>query len=104
MCLLNMVYPLGTLVVLPRFSPEAVLVLQQREGINIFAGSPTLFISLLSHKMTERFGDNLPPTSRQLECLKRLGEQRGRDYKVPATRKQASDRIRRILESQHTGS
>jgi len=66
--------------------------------------SAAKFISLLSHKMTERFGDNLPPTSRQLECLKRLGEQRGRDYKVPATRKQASDRIRRILESQHTGS
>ncbi len=49
MCLHNMVYALGTLVVLPRYTPEAVLELQQREGINIFAGSPTLFISLLSH-------------------------------------------------------
>ena len=43
MCLHNMVYALGTLIVLPRYSPEAVLELQQSEHINIFAGSPTLF-------------------------------------------------------------
>jgi long-chain acyl-CoA synthetase len=49
MCLHNMVYALGTLIVLPRYSPEAVLELQQAERINIFAGSPTLFISLLTH-------------------------------------------------------
>lgn len=49
MCLHNMVYALGTLIVLPRYSPEAVLELQQTESINIFAGSPTLFISLLTH-------------------------------------------------------
>lgn len=49
MCLHNMVYALGTLVVLPRYAPDAVLELQQRERINIFAGSPTLFVSLLSH-------------------------------------------------------
>jgi long-chain acyl-CoA synthetase len=49
MCLHNMVYALGTLIVLPRYSPEAVLELQQSEHINIFAGSPTLFISLLTH-------------------------------------------------------
>lgn len=45
----NMVYALGTLIVLPRYTPEAVLDLQQRERITIFAGSPTLFIGLLSH-------------------------------------------------------
>jgi long-chain acyl-CoA synthetase len=49
MCLHNMVYALGTLVVLPRYAPEAVFELQQRESITIFAGSPTLFTSLLSH-------------------------------------------------------
>jgi long-chain acyl-CoA synthetase len=49
MCLHNMVYALGTLIVLPRYSPEAVLDLLRRERISIFAGSPTLFISLLTH-------------------------------------------------------
>lgn len=50
MCLHNMVYALGTLIVLPRYTPEAVLDLQRIERINIFAGSPTLFIGLLSHQ------------------------------------------------------
>lgn len=49
MCLHNMAYAFGTLIVLPRYTPEAVLDLQQRERINYFAGSPTLFIGLLAH-------------------------------------------------------
>lgn len=49
MCLHNMVYARGTLVVLPRYTPEAVLDVLVRERITIFAGSPTLFTSLLSH-------------------------------------------------------
>lgn len=49
MCLHNMAYSLGTLIVLPRYSPDAVLDLLQRERVSIFAGSPTLFIGLLSH-------------------------------------------------------
>ena len=49
MCLHNMAYAGGTLVVLPRYTPEAVLDALVREQITIFAGSPTLFISLLTH-------------------------------------------------------
>ncbi|HMJ34807.1 MAG TPA: hypothetical protein VK501_12915 [Baekduia sp.] len=37
------------------------------------------------------------PTSRQLRMLERLGAERGKDYKVPATRAQASAKISRIL-------
>lgn len=48
MCLHNMVYAHGTLVVLPRFTPDAVLDILVRECISIFAGSPTLFIKLLT--------------------------------------------------------
>ena len=49
MCLHNMVYARGTLVIVPRYTPEAVFDLLAREHITIFAGSPTLFISLLTH-------------------------------------------------------
>lgn len=49
MCLHNMAYARGTLVILPRYTPEAVFAALVRERITIFAGSPTLFIGLLSH-------------------------------------------------------
>ena len=49
MCLHNMVYSRGALVVLPRYTPEAVFELLLREQITIFAGSPTLFVGLMSH-------------------------------------------------------
>ncbi|MDP3514762.1 MAG: AMP-binding protein [Sulfuritalea sp.] len=48
MCLYNMVYARGTLIVLPRYAPEAVFALLASENISIFAGSPTLFIGLMS--------------------------------------------------------
>ncbi len=49
MCLHNMAYSGGALVILPRYTPEAVFEIVQRERITIFAGSPTLFIGLLAH-------------------------------------------------------
>ena len=49
MCLHNMAYARSTLVILPRYTPEAVFELVARERITVFAGSPTLFIGLLGH-------------------------------------------------------
>lgn len=49
MCLHNMALARGTLVLLPRYTPEAVFDLLARERITIFAGSPTLFTGLLNH-------------------------------------------------------
>ena len=49
MCLHNMANARGTLVILPRYTPEAVFELVPRERITVFAGSPTLFIGLLGH-------------------------------------------------------
>ena len=39
----------GTLVILERYKPEALLAAIERERITIFPGSPTLFTSLMSH-------------------------------------------------------
>ncbi|HEY5897088.1 MAG TPA: AMP-binding protein, partial [Burkholderiales bacterium] len=39
----------GTLVLLPRFIPDAVLETVERERITIFPGSPTVFVGLLAH-------------------------------------------------------
>lgn len=50
MCLYNMAYAGGTLVIVPRYTPEVVFDLLEREHITIFAGSPTLFTSLLTHE------------------------------------------------------
>ena len=49
MCLHNMVYARGTMIVLPRYTPESVFEFLSREGVTIFAGSPTLFVGLMSH-------------------------------------------------------
>ena len=54
MCLLNMVYARGTMIVLPRYTPELVFELLASEGITIFAGSPTLFVGLMSHPQFTR--------------------------------------------------
>jgi len=48
-CLQTMVYARGTMVVLPRYHPETVLQTLEDEKITIFAGSPTIFTSLLSY-------------------------------------------------------
>lgn len=42
----------GTLVILARYRPEAVLETIEREQITLFSGSPTLFVGLMAH---ERF-------------------------------------------------
>ncbi len=49
MCLHNMALARGTLVLLPRYTPEAVFDALARERITLFAGSPTLFTGLLNH-------------------------------------------------------
>jgi len=43
------VYCAGTLVVLPRYVPEDVLAAVERERINVFPGSPTVFVGLMAH-------------------------------------------------------
>ncbi|MCF8179326.1 MAG: AMP-binding protein [Sulfuritalea sp.] len=48
MCLHNMVYARGTLVIVPRYSPQVVFDLLAQERITIFAGAPTLFAGLLA--------------------------------------------------------
>lgn len=50
MCLHNMVYGRGTLVILPRYKPETVFEVLASEQITIFAGSPTLFTGLMTHQ------------------------------------------------------
>jgi hypothetical protein len=42
-------------------------------------------------------GEKLTPTAKQLRLLEKLGAERGKTYQVPATRGQASARIRQIL-------
>lgn len=54
MCLHNMVYARGTMIVLPRYTAEAVFGLLPGERITIFAGSPTLFVGLMSHPQFAR--------------------------------------------------
>ncbi len=54
MCLHNMVHSRGTMIVMPRYSPEAVFELLASERITIFAGSPTLFVGLMSHPQFTR--------------------------------------------------
>jgi len=49
MCLHNMAFARGTLVILPRYTPEGVFETIAKERITIFAGSPTLFTGLLNH-------------------------------------------------------
>ena len=44
-------YCAGTLVILARYRPDEVLATVERERINVFPGSPTVFVGLLSHPM-----------------------------------------------------
>jgi long-chain acyl-CoA synthetase len=48
MCLLNMAACRGTLALVPRYNAETLLQLLVTERITIFAGSPTLFTSLMN--------------------------------------------------------
>jgi long-chain acyl-CoA synthetase len=61
MCLHNAANCGGTLVILPRFTPEALFDLMPKERITILAGSPTVFTSLFKH---ERFTGELFRTLR----------------------------------------
>lgn len=54
MCLHNMTYCRGTLVILPKYHPDKVFDLLVSERITILAGGPSLFTGLMSH---ERFAD-----------------------------------------------
>ena len=51
MCLHNAANCGGTLVILPRFTPEALFDLMPKERITILAGSPTVFTSLFKHEL-----------------------------------------------------
>lgn len=46
----NMLYCRGTLVILPRFTADAVLDALEAQSITMFAGGPTMFVGLLSHE------------------------------------------------------
>ncbi|GAA1981156.1 long-chain fatty acid--CoA ligase [Catenulispora subtropica] len=45
----------ATLVLLPRFDPDAALGLMEREGVTIFAGVPTMYWALLHSEQAETF-------------------------------------------------
>ena len=44
----------GTLNILPRYKPDDVLAIIERERITLFAGSPTLFVGLMAHENFSR--------------------------------------------------
>ncbi|MFO1467327.1 MAG: long-chain fatty acid--CoA ligase [Steroidobacteraceae bacterium] len=50
MCLHNAAHGGATLVILPRFTPEALFELLTAERITILAGSPSIFTALLKHE------------------------------------------------------
>ena len=43
------IYNRATLVLLPRFSPDAALRLMEQEDVTIFAGVPTMYWALLNY-------------------------------------------------------
>ena len=47
-------YNRATLVLLPRFTPNATFRLMEREGVTIFAGVPTMYWALLNHPGAEK--------------------------------------------------
>ncbi len=49
------IYNRATLVLLPRFTPEAALALMEAHDVTIFAGVPTMYWALLNHQDTEKF-------------------------------------------------
>jgi long-chain acyl-CoA synthetase len=49
------IYSRGTLVLLPRFDPAAVLGAMEKEGVTIFAGVPTMYWALLNHAGSDAF-------------------------------------------------
>jgi long-chain acyl-CoA synthetase len=61
MCLHNAANCGGTMVIVPRFTPDAVFQLMVAERITILAGSPTIFAALIKH---ERFSSSYFSTLR----------------------------------------
>jgi long-chain acyl-CoA synthetase len=51
MCLHNAANCGGTLVILPRFTPEGLFEIMRQERISILAGSPTVFTALVKHEL-----------------------------------------------------
>lgn len=49
------IYNRATLVLLPRFTPEAALALMQAHDVTFFAGVPTMYWALLNYQDTEKF-------------------------------------------------
>jgi long-chain acyl-CoA synthetase len=49
------IYNRATLVLLPRFSPDAALHLMEEEHITIFAGVPTMYWAMLHHPRAEQY-------------------------------------------------
>lgn len=45
----------GTLVLMPRFEPEAAFELMQRHRVNLFAGVPTMYFALLNHPKADDY-------------------------------------------------
>ena len=48
-------YNRATLVLLPRFTPDATFSLMERESVTIFAGVPTMYWALLNHPGAEKY-------------------------------------------------
>jgi long-chain acyl-CoA synthetase len=45
----------GTVVLLPRFEPDAAFTLIERHGVTLFGGVPTMYFALLHHQGAERY-------------------------------------------------
>ncbi len=45
----------GTLVLMPRFEPEAAFELMQKHRVNLFAGVPTMYFALLHHPNADAY-------------------------------------------------
>jgi hypothetical protein len=69
-----------------------------------FAGASGMVRRLIAAAEEHRAanGTHRPPTAGQRDLLAKLGEERGREYKIPATFKQADARIRQILAAGRT--
>lgn len=52
--LYNMLYCRGTLVIIPKYAPEAVIDALDAEAITMLAGGPTMFVGLLGHERVGR--------------------------------------------------
>ncbi len=48
-------YRAATLVLLPRFDPDAALALMERENVTVFAGVPTMYWALLNHPGADNY-------------------------------------------------